>query len=142
MTNNFKLIVTIAFITISSFLYAQESDDIIGKYHLPNNLDIEIFKVNDTYSGKIIALNGYKNGVTTDYKNPDKTKRKELLLGKIIINELKFNSSEKKWLSGKMYGPEKGIIVNLKVTEMNDEKITVVGSKYFFWKTLSWKKIN
>jgi hypothetical protein len=41
-----------------------------------------------------------------------------------------------------MYGPEKGIVLNLKVTEMHDDEIVVTGSKYFFRKTLRWKKIN
>lgn len=40
-----------------------------------------------------------------------------------------------------MYGPEKGMTFNLKVTEMRDNEIVVVGSKYVFWKTLVWEKI-
>ncbi len=40
-----------------------------------------------------------------------------------------------------MYGPEKGMIFNLKITEISQYEIEVVGSKYFMWNTLKWKKI-
>ena len=41
-----------------------------------------------------------------------------------------------------MYGSEKGMALNLKITEIRQKEIVVVGSKYFFWKTLKWKKIQ
>jgi len=126
---------------IGSFLAAQQADDIIGNYHLPNNLDIKIFKVEGKYQGEIIALNGYENGETKDFKNPDKSKRNDPLLGKIIIHDLEFDKKNKKWINGSMYGAKKGIMLNLKVTKMSKKEITVVGSKYFFWKTLTWEKI-
>ena len=126
---------------ISSFLVAQQADDIIGKYRLPNNLDVEIFKKNGKYQGKIIALTGEQKQQTKDYKNPDKSKRNDLLVGKVIITDLTFDSVEKQWVNGSMYGPEKGMFFNLKVTEMRETEIEVVGSKYFFWRTLTWQKL-
>jgi hypothetical protein len=123
-------------------LFAQNADDIIGKYRLPNGLDVEIFKNGDVYDGKIIALHDYEEGETKDVTNPDKSKRDEPLVGKEIIHGLKFDKDENQWINGSMYGPEKGIVLNLKVTEMHDDEIVVVGSKYLFWKTLRWKKIN
>ena len=41
--NKFLLIITLILIS-SFFSFAQQADDIIGKYHLPNNLDLEIFE--------------------------------------------------------------------------------------------------
>ena len=137
-----KIKLTIFLILISSsFSFAQKADDIIGKYHLPNKLDLEIYKTNGKYSGKIIALNGYENGQTTDIKNPEKSKRNNPLLGMILIKDLEYDQKEKQWVNGSMYGPEKGIVLNLKVTEIRQNEIVVVGSKYFFWKTLEWEKI-
>jgi len=40
-----------------------------------------------------------------------------------------------------MYGPEKGIVFNLKITKIRQDEIEVVGSKYFFWRTLKWARI-
>jgi len=45
----------------SSISFAQQSDIIIGKYRLPNKLEIEIYKNKGKYFGKIIALNGFEN---------------------------------------------------------------------------------
>jgi hypothetical protein len=123
-------------------LFAQNADDIIGKYRLPNGMDIEIYKNGDVYDGKIIALHNYEEGETKDVNNPDKSKRDEPLVGKEIIHGLKFDKDDKQWVDGTMYGPEKGIVLNLKVTEMHDDEIVVTGSKYLFWKTLRWKKLN
>ena len=121
--------------------FAQKADDIIGKYHLPNKLDVEIVKDNGKYYGKIIALNGYENGRTKDVKNPDKSKRNDLLLNKIILKDLEFDNQKKTWINGQMYAPEKGMIVNLTITKIRDKEIEVVGSKYFFWRTLIWEKL-
>ncbi len=64
-----------------------------------------------------------------------------MLLGKVIIKNLIFDNEEKQWINGKMYGAEKGMVFDLKITEIRNNEIEVVGSKYFFWKTLIWKMI-
>lgn len=121
--------------------YAQNADDIIGKYKLPNKIDVEIFKQNGKYFGKIIKLNGFEDGQEKDINNPDKSKQNDLLVGKVIIKNLIFDNEEKQWINGEMYGAEKGMVFDLKITEIRNNEIEVVGSKYFFWKTLIWKKI-
>ena len=120
---------------------AQRADDIIGKYRLPNKIDVEIFKKNGKYFGKIIKLNGFENGQKTDINNPEKSKQKDVLLAKVIIKNLEFDTNKKQWLNGTMYGAEKGLVFDLKITEFKKSEIEVVGSKYFFWKTLIWKMI-
>ena len=135
-----KLTIYIIFFSLS-FSFAQQADEIVGKYHLPNKLDVEIFKYKEKYYGRIIALNGYENGQKVDYKNPDKSKQKDKLMGKIIITGLEYDKEEKEWINGSMYGPEKGMNFDLKVTEIRQKEIEVVGSKYLFWHTLIWNKI-
>lgn len=135
-----KLILSLA-ILITTLTFGQQADEIIGKYRLPNKLDVEIFKSNGKYFGKIIALNGYENGQVKDFKNPDKSKRNDPLLGKVIIEGLEFDNNKNVWINGSMYGPEKGMVFNLKITEIRKKEIEVVGSKYFMWKTLKWIKI-
>jgi len=135
-----SLVLLILSISISA-VFAQSSDSIIGKYRLPNKLDVEIYKVGDKYNGKIIALNGYEDGQKVDYKNPDESKQNTPLIGMEIIKGLKFDNKDNEWIEGKMYGPEKGMTFDLKVTEIRDNEIQVVGSKYIFWHTLIWKRI-
>jgi uncharacterized protein (DUF2147 family) len=135
-----KMLIAILLI-FANTTFAQKADDIIGKYHLPNDLDIEIFKVGNEYQGKIIALNSYEDGQTTDIKNPDETKHDTPLLGMVIIKGLVFDEDDKEWIDGEMYGPEKGMVFNLKITEIREKEIEVVGSKYLFWHTLKWLRI-
>ncbi len=134
--------ITLLFFAITFTSFAQEEDAIIGRYLLPNQIEIEVFKENNLFSAKIVALNNYKNGQTKDVKNATKSKRKDLLLGKVVLTNLVFDSTSKQWKNGKMYTPDKGITVNLKVTKINKKEVTVVGSKYFFWRTITWKKIE
>lgn len=137
----------IRFIAISLMLYffainanAQMADDIIGKYHLPNHIEVEIFKQNGKYFGKIIKLHNYKDGQKKDINNPDKLKRGDDLLEKVIIENLEFDSKEKQWKNGTIYSPEKGLVLDIKITAIRNNEIEVVGSKYFFRKTLIWLK--
>ena len=100
-----------------------------------------IFKDNGKYFGKIIALNNFKDGQIKDVNNPEESKQDEALIGKVIIQDLEYNSEKEQWLNGSMYGPEKGMVFNLKITEMREKEIEVVGSKYIMWRTLRWEKI-
>jgi len=129
------------FCFFTSVSFAQQNDKIIGKYHLPNNLDVEIFKNNAKYYGKIIALNGFEDGQTKDINNPDKSKHNEALTGKLIVKDLEYDQEKKEWINGRIYSPEKGIYLNFKITKAGENEIVVVGSKYIFWKTLVWKKL-
>jgi hypothetical protein len=97
--------------------------------------------MNNEYFGKIIALNGYKNGRKKDIKNPDSSKRNKPLVGMLIIENLEYNKEQNEWINGNMYGPDKGIYLELKVTEIRKKEIEIVGSKYFFKKTLEWQKL-
>lgn len=138
----YKTILIISFFIFSAtYLSAQQADEIIGKYHLPNDLDIEIFKDNGKYFGKIIALNDFEDGQAKDVNNPDESKQNDSLIGKVIIKNLEYDKEKKRWINGKMYGPEKGMVFNLKITEIREKEIEVVGSKYIMWKTLKWIKI-
>ena len=132
---------TVIFLLFSSLSLAQSGDLIIGSYHLPNQLDIEIFKSEGKYFGKIIGLNGYNEGQEMDIYNPDKSKHRDPLMGKTIIKNLEYDETEHQWLGGSMYGPEKGLVFNLKVARIEEDQMEVVASKFLFWKTLNWEKL-
>ena len=137
-----KLNLTISLIIFyTSISFAQQADIIIGKYRLPNKLEIEIFETKGKYFGKIITLNGFENGQIKDINNPDRSKRNDSLLGKVIIKNLEYDQKEKKWIKGSMYGAEKGMDFDLKITEVRQNEIVVVGSKFIMWKTLEWIKL-
>ncbi len=136
-----KSLLSIILILIASITFAQQADDIIGKYRLPNNLDVEIYKSGQKYFGKIIALNNFRDGQIKDIENPDDSKHNDNLIGKIILKDLEFNTEDKQWFNGNIYSSEKGIIADFKVTDMRETKIEVVASKYVFWRTLERQKL-
>jgi len=133
-----SVFITSIITVFSSMLFAQQADLIVGKYSLPNKLDIEIFESSGKYFGKIIALNGFENGQLKDINNPDRSQRKDPLLGKLIIENLEYDKAEKNWI---MYGAEKGLYFNLLIAEVRANEIAVVGSKFIMRKTVDWKKL-
>ena len=137
-----KIKLTIALLFLfTGFSFAQNADAIIGKYLLPNDLEVELFKQDGKYFGKIVGLNNYRDGETKDVKNWDSSKRNDPLLGKLIIKNLEFDAEEKIWVNGDMYGPDKGIQVNLEITEVKENDIVIVGSKFIMHKTMAWKRL-
>ncbi|MCF7825617.1 MAG: DUF2147 domain-containing protein [Candidatus Marinimicrobia bacterium] len=138
--NNTKLTI-LTFSIITTLMTAQEADKLIGKYRLPNQLEVELYKVDDKYFGKIIGFDNLDDESQLDINNPDKALRGEPLLGKIIIENLSYDQTKNEWVNGSMYGPEKGLIFNLRITDIRENEIEVVGSKYFLWKTLVWQKL-
>jgi hypothetical protein len=124
-----------------------QGDEIVGRYQLPNQLVIEIFRSVDKqggneYEGKIVALNNFNEGQTNDVNNSDKKERMNPLLGKIIMEGLHYNSSEEQWVDGTMYAPDKGITINLKVISVNDSVAVAEGSKFLFSKSVNWMKLH
>ncbi len=135
-------IVILLFFILSSFKTIDESSNkIIGKWILPDNIKIEIFKKNNKFYGKIIDLSGFNNGQTKDIKNPDKSRRNDELIGKIIISDLEYDSNGKQWINGTIYAPQKGIKLNLKINYAKENELEAEASKLFFWKSIIWNKI-
>lgn len=125
----------------------KQGDDLLGRYRLPNQLEIEIYPKTDSegmkvYEGKIVALNNFEKGQIKDENNPDRGERHKQLLGKVIVKGLQYNSTIAQWTDGSMYAPEKGITVNLKVKSVSDTAAIAEASKLFFSKTVTWKKSN
>jgi uncharacterized protein (DUF2147 family) len=116
--------------------------EIVGRYRLPNQLEIEIYPTEKGYTGKIVALNNFENGQTKDLNNRDKKEREKPLLGKVIIEELTYDADSEQWSGGTMYAPEKGMTVNLKVKSVNDSVAVAEGSKLLFKKTINWERIH
>ncbi|NOQ26343.1 MAG: DUF2147 domain-containing protein [Bacteroidales bacterium] len=130
------------FVTLISFKTSNDSaDKIIGKWILPDNIKIEMYKENNKYFGKIIDISGFKNGQIRDIKNPDKNKQNDKLLGKIIISNLEYDPKLKKWINGTIYAPQKGIELNLKINYAKENELEAEASKLFFWKSIVWVKL-
>lgn len=127
--------------SISSGYKEKAEDKILGKWLLPDNLEVEIFKKNNMYYGKITDIYGFNNGQEKDIHNPDKLKRNDNLLGKIIISDLQYDQKTDKWINGTIYAPQRGLTLDLTILKINRETLEAKGSKLFFSKTITWKRI-
>lgn len=125
----------------------KQGDEILGRYRLPNQLEIEIYRNTEAggghrYEGKIVTLNNFEKGQTTDENNPDRGERNKPLLGKVIIKGLQYHPTTSQWTGGTIYASEKGMTVNLNVKSVSDTAAIAEASKLFFSKTVTWKKVN
>lgn len=135
-------IVILLFLALSSSkTIADPADKIIGKWILPDNIKIEIYKEVNKFFGKIIDISGFNDGQTKDVKNPDRFKRNDKLIDKIIISDLEYDSNLKQWINGTIYAPQKGIELNLKINFAKENELEAEASKLFFWKSIIWKKL-
>jgi uncharacterized protein (DUF2147 family) len=137
-------ITLIAIIQCYQFLGQSQADPdkIIGVWLNEEGTNkIEIYKVDDTYSGKIIwiaQLEKHPGVNPKDKNNPDPQKRNRAILGMDIITGLKYSNG--KWINGTIYNPEKGVHVNCKVELSSDTELSLVASKGPFSQTKVWTK--
>ena len=136
------LLLLISSVTVSSAYGVKQEDKILGRWLLPDNLEIEIFKKENKFYGKIIDVYGFNDGQEKDIHNPDKSKRNDHLLGKIIISDLEYDQKNAKWINGTIYAPQKGLTLDLTILKINGETLEAKGSKLFFSKTIIWKRIQ
>ncbi len=107
---------SIAFSVFFSLLivvsYAQDAQKITGIWwNNEKTSKIEIKEVNGEFTGTIIHIipEKYVNGEPErDNMNPDEKLRSRSRIGIQILSGLKYNTSDKQWVNGKIYDPKNG----------------------------------
>lgn len=136
------IIIMLLFLTSVSFTDpVNKADEILGNWLLPDNLEIEIFKKNNKYYGKITEVYGFKDGQEKDIHNPDQSKRNDDLMGKIIISDLQYDSEVDQWINGTIYAPQKGLTLNLTILNVDKKTLEARGSKLFLNKKIIWNRL-
>lgn len=105
------------------------------------NIRIEFFKVPSGYAAKIVWLakpNDEHGNPRLDKANPDPDLRNKPLVGTVIMYDLEFDG--KNYVSGKFYGPKRGVIADCSVKMISPDKIEVTGKKGFFNDTKTWTR--
>lgn len=110
-----KFTVFFVFLLMPLFIMAQQAHEICGYWRtLKGNAQIEIFRGKDgKYAGKVVWLKIEKD--RPDINNENESLRKRKILGLHILNNLTFDSKQKRWGKGKIYDPETGKIYNCNV---------------------------
>ena len=136
-----KVTLALLLIACQFNIQAQESSDkIVGVWLNENkNNKIEMYKVDDTYSAKIVWIEQLENNPGLDPKdknNPIPERRNQSILGMDIITGLKYSNG--KWVKGTIYTPQKGIYADCEVELHSDKQLNLVVSKGIFSRTKTW----
>ncbi|MCP4346788.1 MAG: DUF2147 domain-containing protein [Desulfobacterales bacterium] len=109
--------------------YSQEADAIVGQWLTDGGESlVEIYKCDDRYCGKIVWLMDPKNEDGTDKvddNNPDKSKKKQKIIGLNIVWNFK-HKGKSKWGDGKIYDPNNGKTYSCKMS-IEGNKLKVRG---------------
>ena len=104
---------------------APAADPYLGRWLTePRDGIIEIEAVADgTYTGRII---GGDSPNRTDSHNPDPAKRAALLLGQVILKQLRYEA-EGQWADGTIYDPDSGRTYHCSVQMPDPDRLKVRG---------------
>jgi uncharacterized protein (DUF2147 family) len=118
------------------------SDQVIGIWFNEDKTNqIEIYKVGDTYSGKIVWLEMIESNPSLqpkDKNNPKPELRKRDILGLDIITGLKHAAG--KWINGTIYTPKRGIYADCEVQLLSDGRLKIIVSKSGFTRVQIWTR--
>jgi len=116
---------------------AEAGNEIMGVWNTTDNKgQVEIFKVNEKFHGKIVKLKepnwppddekGMGGKPKNDRNNPDHKLRDKPIVGLEIMNGFTY-SGKKRWESGKIYDPDNGKTYKCKMTLTSTNRLEVRG---------------
>jgi uncharacterized protein (DUF2147 family) len=129
--------------------FAQNPDAILGKWlDGKGKAHIDIYKAADgKYFGKIVWLKEptypQNDEMKMDGQNPDPAKRKQPILGLVILRDFTF-SGGKQWENGRIYDPENGKDYKSKMTLISPDALDVRGFIGFslIGRTEHWTRVK
>lgn len=137
-----KHLIIATLLLLSANVMAQtNADKIVGTYTTEGNKGkVTIKKTNDKYFGTLIWTNIPD---AKDIKNPDKSKRNNLIAGTVILKNFVF-AGNNVWDDGTVYDPESGKTYSGKITLKSDGTLSLRGFVGIsaFGRTSVWKPLE
>jgi uncharacterized protein (DUF2147 family) len=118
-----------------------QADDVTGTWLTQDKSgQISVYKTDSKYYGKIIAGSSQEH---FDVHNPDAAKRKDPLIGLIILKDFKFDGDDQ-WEKGTIYDPKSGKTYSctMTLTDKNTLRIRGYIGISLFGRTEIWKRVN
>ena len=123
-----KLFVLIAcmilLLTAAAHAAGAEADAIVGEWFTDGNESVvEIGRVDDLYSGKIVWLKEPKDedgNDKVDRNNPDESKRDQAIIGLELVRDFRYDKKSR-WSGGTIYDPEAGKTYSCKAKLKGDK---------------------
>ena len=118
----------------------------MGRKNKKYSNDLEIYKKNNSFFGKIIWLKEPldKHGnEKLDKKNPNKLLRNKPIKGLVIMNDLKYKKKGE-WTEGEIYDARSGKTYSLEVYMKNSNELELRGyiGLTLFGKSTSWTRVK
>jgi uncharacterized protein (DUF2147 family) len=136
----FQKIGCLLIIQLLSFNFLFSQNQIVGKWqNETKTITVQVYESGGKYFGKIISL---KEGqYKKDKNNPDPKKRKNNLIGLVVVKNLEYKNGE--WINGTVYNPNSGDSYECKLWLKKDNN-TLMGRGYYgiVYKTQEWKRVN
>ena len=109
---------------------ADEADAVIGEWYTKENKAlVQIYKIENTYSGKIVWLKEPKNddgSEKLDTNNPDESKHGNPIIGLNLVNGFIYKGKNK-WGEGTIYDPDNGKTYSCKMQLKEENSLKVRG---------------
>ena len=121
---------------------AQQADAIKGVWLRADkqNYKVEIYQCGELYCGKLVWLkepNDENGQPRKDLKNPDKSKRANLLVGTDVLRDFKFKDGN--WIEGQVYSFNRGKYYDA-IIQHTGETLQLTVSILFFTRNYTWIK--
>lgn len=124
-----QILLFIIIFSLTTLVSFSQADQICGYWRtLKGNAQIEIFRTADgKYDGKVVWLRLEKN--RSDLNNSNIGLRNRKILGLEILQNLVYDSKQKRWEKGNIYDPETGKIYDCLIyLEHNKDILKLKGS--------------
>jgi uncharacterized protein (DUF2147 family) len=142
------LVSIISIATVFKTIAQNNSDLIIGRWlSADKTIEIEIYKCQNKFDGKIIWLDDSNNkrpiNTRMDKHNPNPALQTRKLIGLVVLNGLVYNDENGDWEGGKIYNPHTGKQLDAKASLTNEGYLDVRGyiTLEFLGKDLLFKKV-
>ena len=141
-----KLVSLMIVMMLTSVMYAQSADDILGVWYTEGGKSkVEITKKDGKYSGKIIWLktpNREDGTPKLDRENENEKLRSRKVLGINVLNGFEWDDDE--YEDGTIYDPENGKLYSCVITYENKDTLNVRGYIGFslLGRTTVWTRVK
>lgn len=141
----------VLFVILLQFTFSVNGQQIVGQWKTIDDETkkersiVEIYKVGDRYSGKIIklqrSLEDDPNPVC-DACDPDDSRYLQKIIGMEIIQDMAFNKSSNEYVDGTILDPESGSEYQCKLWLSEEGTLKVRGYIAFFYRTQTWLPVS
>jgi len=135
-------IIVLSFFSLTAF---PQSDNIIGIWLTQDKeAKVKIYKLNNTYYGKIIWLkkpiNPKTNKPWLDNENKNSPKRQRTIIGSTMLWGFKYSNGE--YVNGNVYDSRDGETYSGKLWLENNNNLKMRGYWGFLYSTEIWKRVK